>query len=267
MPKTKKSKEVTAQLAAFRDGQRQLMEALQRDEELLPELRECVVTERGITVVRHPFVNELFTTPAVANLTFRTRLQAFTQHLKVGEIDAAFGYVAAPHRFQIFHGHFGPGADDERKISDKAYWNAVGWMFTATEFPFNDPLTIQLLTNPRPGRHHLMSAGERKALAAMPKRLTIYRGYDSKRGNPNGWSWTTDQRIAEWFAVRLSGKRSGKPCIAVGAAARDDVLAHFTGRDEAEVLIDSQHVTIRDRYEVDPATASRDRSQFTSNPK
>ena len=47
-----------------------------------------------------------------------------------------------------------------------------------------------------------MEQEERKALAALPDRLTIYRGVHIKKGTLRGLSWTLDRERAEWFANR-----------------------------------------------------------------
>ena len=87
-----------------------------------------------------------------------------------------------------------------------------------------------------------MSAYERRYLASLPNRLTIYRGSQSKR--IRGWSWTLDQKKAHWFANRWARLNFGKPHIATGKVKKSDVIAYFSRRKEKEIIIDPSKVKI-----------------------
>jgi len=79
-----------------------------------------------------------------------------------------------------------------------------------------------------------MEQEERKALAALPDRLTIYRGVHIKKGTLRGLSWTLDRERAEWFANRWAKRR---PYLVQAQVLKSDVRAHFLDRGEAEIVV------------------------------
>ena len=79
-----------------------------------------------------------------------------------------------------------------------------------------------------------MDEEERKALAALPDRLTIYRGVHIKKGTLRGLSWTLDRERAEWFANRWAKRR---PYVVEAEVLKSDVRAHFLARGEAEIVV------------------------------
>lgn len=81
----------------------------------------------------------------------------------------------------------------------------------------------------------LMDAEEFETFKNFPSNLTIYRGvtdYNSKQIEV--LSWTLDEKQAEWFATRFNEK--GK--VYKAKIQKEHVLAYFTGRNEAEVVVD-----------------------------
>ena len=79
-----------------------------------------------------------------------------------------------------------------------------------------------------------MEQEERKALAALPDRLTIYRGVHIKKGTLRGLSWTLDRERAEWFANRWAKRR---PYLVEAEVLKSDVRAYFLDRNEAEIIV------------------------------
>jgi hypothetical protein len=51
-----------------------------------------------------------------------------------------------------------------------------------------------------------------------------------------GLSWTADKKKAEWFAGRFP-TLNDKGFVASGWVRKDDVLAHFIGRQESEIVV------------------------------
>jgi hypothetical protein len=88
-----------------------------------------------------------------------------------------------------------------------------------------------------------MEPEDRKWLASLPERVTVYRGQAA--GRRAGISWSTDRAVGGRFARRSAW--SGEPVLLTGRIRRSDVIAAFTGRNESEVLAFPRHV--RDRRE------------------
>ncbi len=89
-----------------------------------------------------------------------------------------------------------------------------------------------------------MEADERRALAALPDPVPVFRGY-ARDGCERGLSWTTERERAEWFAHRFAGL-DGEPQarVTVGAVPKAKVIAYLLGRQENEVLALPEDVSV-----------------------
>lgn len=88
-----------------------------------------------------------------------------------------------------------------------------------------------------------MEQNERLALNAMPKTFTIYRGVGHVEAS-RGMSWTTDRERAIWFARRFAADDKRTPLLITANVRRIDVLAHYLGRNESEIVVLPEHVEI-----------------------
>jgi hypothetical protein len=153
----------------------------------------------------------------------------------------------------MFDGHkrFPPLLEIEYLLPDKDYWKCLNLVWANIEVSAPDQCEwLRLFKSKRPHREFLMSATERRALAAMPEMLTIYRGY--RKGTARrGLSWSLSKDRAWFFAgddkaerrALLSGYQEGDiPMIVSGRCHKRDVLAYFNGRDEQEIVIDPRNV-------------------------
>jgi hypothetical protein len=83
---------------------------------------------------------------------------------------------------------------------------------------------------------YVMDDDERAAFAALPEMIDIFRGVSHKDAL-EGLSWTTSREKAEWFAHRASRIQGGRPILASAKVHKTDVLAHFLGRNELEIVV------------------------------
>jgi hypothetical protein len=75
--------------------------------------------------------------------------------------------------------------------------------------------------------------------------LTVYRGAQEDL-NEEGFSWTLDRDLAEWFARRLP--RDDHPAVVItGKVHRDYVIAHVTSRGENEIVTDPDNVVFAEK--------------------
>jgi hypothetical protein len=118
----------------------------------------------------------------------------------------------------------------------KQYWDMVGSVWVDSE-NIHESFSAwhRLWSAPMPGRENCMNEDEQAALAALPDTITVYRGVGHAAAR-RGLSWTTDKARAEWFANRFSGHRGRRPHVYQGTVAKKDVLAHFLGRNESEIV-------------------------------
>jgi hypothetical protein len=143
------------------------------------------------------------------------------------------------------------GAFDRIKdqMSDKEYWEMLGLVYTDQEIVHHQwPKLRKLLQSPRPHREFIMSEEDRAIFADLPEELSLFRGFC--RGNGKGWSWTLEEDTAIWFANRLAISGS-RPSLLVGTAMKKDTIAYFGERDENEILIDPERVTVVEKRRLE----------------
>jgi hypothetical protein len=128
---------------------------------------------------------------------------------------------------------------EEFGVSGKQLWPVVGEVWCDTEnvrHYFNFWRKIWSMDDA--DRPLVMSDEERAALALLPERFEIWRGVNHEDA-VRGYSWTLNRERATWYAHR---RFKGLPLLAIGSVKKADVLAHFLGRDEAEIVALSENV-------------------------
>lgn len=172
--------------------------------------------------------------------------QLKAQHLNAGDYETYLTLFDS-------HERLGPLVEIAPLLSDAQFWQLVrfAWMTSETTHRARETW-YALLTAKRSDREHLMDDEERVALAHLPKKVRIYRGCGDDAGI-YGMSWTLDRHRAKRFAFLAHGLRRFlrgevpadlKPTVAAGWCKNEDILAHFTARDEAEIVINPKHVTV-----------------------
>ena len=78
-----------------------------------------------------------------------------------------------------------------------------------------------------------------KGYAKLPESITVYRGVSGK-GKPRGYSWTTDIRVATFFATRF--ECFGEARLYQATVAKSDVVMFVSDRSEAEVVVVPENV-------------------------
>lgn len=126
------------------------------------------------------------------------------------------------------------------EVKDLSEYLADYWV--STESPNSDPnfskkQLVRMFS--QADKRYLMSAEEYKQYLLLPETLTIYRGVTSYNSrNIKALSWTLDRDKAEWFAHRLGEDGT----VYEAEIAKDYVLAFFTSRNEAEVVVNPAHL-------------------------
>ena len=81
--------------------------------------------------------------------------------------------------------------------------------------------------------------GSGTQLQEMDDTVTIYRGVTShNQTNIKALSWTLDRDKAEWFAHRFGENGT----VYEAQIDKENILALFNGRNEAEVIVDPRHL-------------------------
>lgn len=212
-----------------------------KQEDLHPDLQPWLVhTESFGAALKHPLV---FSVPhleqfnAQMNLSYAQKLRMLDEYR---EKKNWFGWILAherPYRLYAF-------AQIEDDIEDDAtYWEVLGHIWTDSENIWqNEEDWIEYMSAERTDRDHLMDEDERAAFAKLPDMIEIHRGYKLTE-RKLGMSWTTNLPQAEWFARRLIHPDE-RAYVVSGTVPKDKVLAYFLGRQESEIVVFPEDVTV-----------------------
>ena len=218
------------------------MELLKQQEDLDPDLVPYLVendTTSGspfTTYIKHPLVFSIPHLPSLnasVNGLYRQKVEGLQEALAEGEWNSVVYLHERPYRLWAFRTYM-------EKMNDAQYWELLGDIWVDSENIWqNEGDWRDCFHSTRPGSEGMMDDDERATLAAMPSRLTIYRGF-THDDRVDGLSWTLDRSRAEWFANRLA-RSDDTPYVATAVVRTEDVLAHFTGREEDEIVVLPEH--------------------------
>lgn len=122
------------------------------------------------------------------------------------------------------------------------FWDLASRVWTDTEFPHaREALWRDLFT--RPDAHKMMDEEEREFFSGLPDIVEIYRGAAKGIGE-KGFSWTLDRQRAEWFSRRFTSG-DDEAIVLEGVVSKKNIIAYISGRNEEEILVLPEKVTIR----------------------
>ena len=88
----------------------------------------------------------------------------------------------------------------------------------------------------------LMDEAEYKAYQEFPATVNVYRGLTNyNKKNIRALSWSLDRKVAEWFSNRF---KKGEGKVYSATIDKEHILAFFSGRGEAEVIVDPKYLLI-----------------------
>ena len=211
-----------------------------------------VVTPLGLTAIKHPLVYAIpYHEPmnGTLNAQLAAKQKAVDEALRRRRWPSYIALHERPWRLQALH-------EVANLLRPRTYWSLLGEVYTDTENLWqNLDLWLELLHADLPDRGWLMDADERHTLKALPESLTVFRGfaYDEQE---DGLSWTLDKAVACRFARHAyQPGDSGPPRVLEGRVARADVIAHFTGRGEQEVVALPEHVAVTVEHDANSGSA------------
>lgn len=221
------------------DTQTELQDLLSGDiEPLDPELRAHLQQTSIGPMIRHPLLYSLFHHDALnrhTNACFRHKLAELAEAEERRAYDKAVWLHERPYRADALARY--AGLDGRARMTDRDYWELVAAVWVDSENIREQPrLWDRLLHDPRGSRDHLMDDDERAALASLPDMFTIWQGHTTERDD--GWSWTTEESTAIWFAQRFANLERSRPALSRSTVSRDKVAAYLLRRGEHEILVD-----------------------------
>jgi len=110
----------------------------------------------------------------------------------------------------------------EHQLPDKDYWKCLNFLWDNGGSEQDQREWLRLLTSVRPHRELLMNATERRALAAMPETLSVYRGY-AKGESRSHLSWKLSENGARrdaYYAIGCGHRPGSVAMIASGMRGR-----------------------------------------------
>lgn len=198
------------------------------------------INEKVGFICNHPYIGQIATVVSengklvLKDVRNEKDLEDIRQNI-IKTIDAVTSYLQFIH---IIRPPYLPAffKFTQHLLSIYDYSSFLGSMWTIVEFPNVDnnitaPEFVKIFR--RANKTLLMDENEQKQYSAFPEKITVYRGIRG-RGSLKALSWTTDIEQAEWFAKRWDKK--GR--VYSATARKDDVLAYFCSRNEAEVVVD-----------------------------
>lgn len=209
-------------------------------EDLDPELEEWLEPSSTFgLLLKHPLVYAIPYHKQMnqyVNQQYRIKKKAIELATRDNDWYTVLFLHERPYRLDAFR-------DIEDQLDNIQYWSLLADIWTDSEnirenyYEWED-----MLTSERAGREHMMDVDEQEALADLPDIVTVYQGHTDQRDD--GWSWTTDLRVAERFARRFATLEEALPLVSEATVAKSNITAYLLGRSEHEVIVDPDHVYV-----------------------
>jgi len=217
-----------------------LLEAFGTQEDLHPDLQDYLEEGgRFGPMLRHPLVYSMMHAPqlnAMVNKQYLAKLEAVAEALTENEWHSYIFLHERPYRIGAFTNVSG-------HMSDSDYWELLATIWVDSENIRQSPHAWEeLLGADRPGREAMMLPDEREAFDALPDVIDVHQGHTTTAHD--GWSWTTDKAVAEWFARRFI-EDGEQPVVTSGKVRKDRVIAYLLRRNESEILVPRNYVRNR----------------------
>lgn len=204
-------------------------ELLQKKEPLHEDLKPYVSNGGVMPVLQHPLV---FQVPyseqmnALSNKQYELKKKKTEEYLNEKKYASYVFIHERPYRLQAF-------MEIYDQLKPKEYWEILADIWTDSENIWQNKSTYKELFSHHPKhKNHFMSKEDRKVFNSLPEQVVVYRGYWQGK-NKNGFSYTIDKEMAEWFANRFS--KNGK--VLQRTVSKDKIIAYTNGRNEQEVII------------------------------
>lgn len=205
-------------------------------------------------MLHHPLMIEVFYVPefnARINYAYEQKRAMAEKARKAGDWNHYIFLHERPYRWEALHHMRRQTTRSASTAKRKAFWETFAEVYIDTENWYELPQRLwceQWIDSDRNKYHAWMLEGmmnedERADYDALPDRITVYRGWHRERG-ADGWSWTTERGVAEWFAARFRPD-GATPQVATGEVEKRHVLAYWTRRKESEVFAHWKHVNVR----------------------
>ena len=197
-------------------------------EELHPELAKAIVKIKDIEYIRHPLIVTIYAPEITEEINnhYAKKMAKISssqppQYLHLIERPYRLQTLAAWWKSKVF--------TDVAELKEALCY---AWPDTESDDTTNSRVIREVINMFKQSGFCTDHSDENEARPT--EKLTIYRG-----GLPNGIAWSTDNKVAEWFAKRFQDNEP-EP-IYKATVEPEHVLARFFKRNEHEVVIDPKH--------------------------
>ena len=231
------AKQLTKEITHAKADLDELAKLLHRQEELHPDLADCIEHNSFGDSLKHPLVIGVFYHPnmnAMFNASYEHKRKYVEEAKKQKKWSSYIWMHERPYRLEKF-------ANIQDKLSDQEYWKILGSIWSDSENLWQYGAILGYLINTdRPGREGMMDDAEKEFLKNLPDEFTIYRGHQKK--NKLGYSWTLSYWRAKWFANRFKQAGAG---VVTAIVQKKDIIAVLLGRNEFEVIVSPSDLKIK----------------------
>lgn len=221
---------------------------------LNPDLRDSVRDDGDEQIIDHPFMRVPGYTPDQDDQIN----EAFVQ--KKNAIEYARKQADWPSLIELYseHSRLSAFVEFSETLDDASYASLFSSAWCESNHIYISETQILATLKQLPPSNAIMRDDERKALDALPNKITVYRGYGADRPERKlGMSWSTvrDEAIRMAYDYHCNSPR-----VLTGTCAKADVIAHFLRRKEYEILVDPGQVDVTDNEELPPRNQLADHS-------
>ena len=225
--------------ATLNESFAKLRKAFLSGDKLHPDLRKSLIDGGLGKALRHPLVSfpiysdEL---ASYANESYAAKKVRLVEADSRKDFNRAVFLHERPWRLQAY-------AERAHLMSAREKGNLIGEVWADSEHPHINLRVWRMLWREPDVALHAMGNKELMAFDALKQKaeaggLTLWRGTGKSLAAGRGLSWTTDRKMAEWFAAR-EGRASSSSVWQVKPPP-DRMLAFLDGRGEDEVILDTR---------------------------
>lgn len=177
-------------------------------------------------------------------------LQGFYAAVKAKEAEVAQGdylgsIMSLPDSLRIEYFNMLLKKVEEENVEVQDFYTFFRDLYVMSDYGFSalSQRTFQKIIDTKTDEQKKETAN---AISHFPETVTIYRGHTEGVSTPENlaYSWTTDLRIANFFATKLGNDESE---IIVATVPKDKIIEFLDDRDEEEVWVKYEDITIKDR--------------------
>lgn len=206
------------------------------DEPLHPDLVDWVEDGDWGRMLRHPLVYSVpLTLPGWANKAYTRKREILEEYVRDEDWSGVIWLHERPYRLRALVDYCIGRRDDDTPLplsTAPDYWELTADVWVDSENIGQVMDEWSALFGDCTG-FWLGTEEEREQFDALPDPVRAWRG----EIDDGGWSWTTDHKIAEWFANRFR-KESDPPAMITGELIpKDRVFGYLTRRGESELLV------------------------------